>query len=268
MSPTLQPAFCGSPFDASEGAPAGAAPVPPLALQVAQVLHHVAAMLKASDAQAAIDRLADTARTCGLLLASRRQLFIALNTHQAIDRVAQLAQGREQARLTLPEEHEALRAVQAAMQVSVNDAIAHWRRTGQGFTRLTHLLPTQLDQQLTLPPALTPQQHRALVASFVRSGSEATAERFDAALGAYMTANRRCQARVGPALAARERRFRAELDGRTGQASLSAQALAMFDEFLSRQSLLVAEGERAGAHHELHLLIGLPGFWRSAAQGT
>lgn len=229
------------------------------ALQVQQVLRHVATLVKGLPSEAALERLAEAARTCGHLMASRRQLAVALNTRQSIERVAQLALGRSPGGFALPADHESLCSVQANMQLSVNNAMGHWRRAGQGFARHTHLLPTQLDQHMALPPPLTAQQQQALVACFVRSGTEVPVSRFDAAMASYMAAHRRCQWRVGPALAARERRRRTELDGPGGRASLANRAMALFDEFLSRQSLLAAEGERAGALYELQwMAVGYP----------
>jgi hypothetical protein len=138
---------------------------------------------------------------------------------------------------------------------------------GQTFTRLTHLLPTQLDHLLGFPATLTPTEHQALVSRFVRAQGGVPAARFDAAADAYMAANRRCQARVGPAMAARERRRRAELDLRGVGAAMGSLAVALFEEFLSRQSLLVAEGERASAHFALHLLADVPAALRGHVKG-
>jgi hypothetical protein len=228
-------------------------------MPVAQLLRHVATLVVGLDRQIGIDQLEEAADACGHLVAARRQLFAAMNTRQHIERVAQLAQGREQACLVQVGDRDALASLQASLQACVSDALGHWRRVGQRFTRATRLLPTQLDHASRLPAAITAAGHQALVAGFVRTGvMDVSTERFEAALGAYMGAHRRCQARVGPALAARERRRRVELDSRTGQATLNALAMAMFEEFLARQSLLCAEGERAGAHHVLHVLADVP----------
>lgn len=237
-------------------------------LQVSQVFEHVARLRPADDLAAAIDHLVETAEICGRLVALRRHLFIALNTHRRIDRLAQVAQGREHAQLMSAADGDALRAVASSMQSCVDDVLAQWRRIGHAFTRLTRLLPTQLDHQLGFPPTLTPAEHRALLSRFVRVQGGVTAARFEAAMDLYMSAHRRCQSRVGPALAARERRRRAELDLRGAGAAMKALALALFEEFLSRQSLLAAEGDRAGAHHVVHLLADTPALLRAPGRRT
>lgn len=230
----------------------------PNGLQVTQVLEHVASLSASEALPHGIDHLVETAETCGRLLAIRRQLFMALATQRRIDLLARVAQGREQAQLMNAADADSLRPVAASMQVCVDEVLAHWRDIGKAFTRLTRLLPTQLDHDLVFPPPLMPAEHRALVSRFVRVQGGVTAERFDAAAEAYMSAHRRCQSRVGPALAARERRRRAELNLRGAGTAMKTLALALFEEFLSRQSLLVAEGDRAGAHHVLHLLVNPP----------
>lgn len=230
----------------------------PNGLQVTQVLEHVASLSAREALPGGIDCLVETAEVCGRLLAIRRQLFIALHAQRRIDLLARVAQGREQAQLINAADADSLQPVVASMQVCVDEVLAHWRDTGKAFTRLTRLLPTQLDHDLVFPPTLMPAEHRALVSRFVRVQESITAERFDAACEAYMSAHRRCQSRVGPALAARERRRRAELNLRGAGTAMKTLALAMFEEFLSRQSLLVAEGDRAGAHHVLHLLVDPP----------
>ncbi|MBL0919196.1 MAG: hypothetical protein IBJ14_10865 [Hydrogenophaga sp.] len=240
--------------------PVANAPTVAPALSVAQVLHHVAVLAAPLDPPVGIERLAEAADVCGRLVGARRQFFVALSLRQHVERVMQVARGREPVRPAWADEHQMLRSVEISVQACVDEAQLQWRRMGQRFTRLTHLLPTQLDPQLGLPPPLTPTQHQALMSAFVRSGVAVPTERFEAVLEAYMVAHRRCQGRVGPALAARERRQRAERDGRGGPLPVDALALAMFEEFLSRQSLLVAEAERAGAHHMLHVLADLPSF--------
>lgn len=237
-------------------------------LQPRQVFHHVATLLKNAPIEVAIDRLAETANLCGLLLATRRHLFVALNAHQRIERLSQLAKGREQAQLLNPQALVSLQSVEKLMQSCVDDVLGQWRRVGQNFSRLTHLLPTQLDHQLGFPANLTPEQCRALMSYFMRVQGGVPAARFDAAMDAYMGARRRCQARVGPALAARERRRRAELDRRGSGTAIADLALALFEEFLSRQSLLVAEGERASAHFVLHLMVDMPAALRGQVHGT
>lgn len=226
--------------------------------QVEQVLHHVAHLSTRSGTHEALGPLVEAADVCGRLVATRRQLFMALNTHNRLERLAHVALGRERARPKATQEHGALQSVEALMQSCVNDVLGQWRRFGQAFTRLTHLLPTQLDHRLRLPVALTTTEHQVLVSRFVRLQDGVSAVQFDAAVDAYMSAHRRCQARIGPALAARERRRRAELDLRGAGGPLGGLALALFEEFLSRHSLLVAEGERAGAHHVIHLFANPP----------
>jgi hypothetical protein len=235
-------------------------------LRVSQVLRHVATLLNADDPLSALDHLVETAEVCGRLLALRRNLSIALKTHRRIDRLSQLAHGREQAQLMDAAEGDSLRSVAVSMQSCVDDVLAQWRCIGQTFTRLTRLLPTQIDHQHGLPRTLSLADHRELLARFVREQAGIPAARFEAAVDAYMGAHRRYQARLRPALAARERRHRAELEHRACGVTMKTLPLALFEDYLSRQALLAAEGDRAGAHYVLHLMVDAPALLRGPRQ--
>jgi hypothetical protein len=241
-------------------APVAAAPSPTVSLDVDQVLRHVGRLMIDADLDACLARLVDAADTCGQLVGARKQLCLALNLQHHVDGVVQVAIGREQRRPAPEAERDALRAVAAQVQACMDEAQRRWRRAGRHFTQVTHLLPTQFDIRLALPPPLSAAKQQALMGHFVRTGTTVPAERFEDALASYAAAHRRCQPRVAPAIAARERRRRAGLECGAGLAPLSVLAIAMFEEFLSRQSLLVAESERAGAHHVLHLLADLRSF--------
>ncbi len=229
-------------------------------LTVVQVLQHVAALTGACGSAQGIEHLTDAADACGHLVGTRRRFFEALKLHQCVERLAHVAVGRERQHPTGESTCPVLRSVAAAAQTCVDDVQRQWWCIGQRFTHLTRLLPTQLDAHQRIPPALSSMQLKALMSVFVRSGAVALTGRFDAALEAYMRAHGRCQAQVAPVRAARERRLRAQGEVRGGRMPLGILAQAMLDEFLVRQPLLLAEAERAGAHHGLHVLADLTSF--------
>lgn len=233
---------------------------PNAALDVDQVLRHVGSSMAEPDLEVCVHRLMDTADTCGRLIGDRRLLGIAFKLQHHIEGVEQVAMGREPMRPTPQSERDALRSVIDSARASVGEAQTRWQKTSDRFTRLTHLLPTQLDSRLDLPASLPLVSRQALKADFIRCGFPVPVQHFDAALAAYAAAHRRCQLRVGPALAAVERRRSTGIACRTGLVPLSALAMALFEEFLNRQSLLLAESERAGAHHVLHMLADLRSF--------
>lgn len=257
---SVQSLISASPSTSGPRAPLAAAPSVGVSLDVDHVLRHVARLMADAELDACMARLMDAADSSGQLVGARKQLCLALNLQHHVDGVVQVAIGREPRRPAPEAERDALRAVAAQVQACVDEAQLRWRRASQHFTQVTHLLPTQLDIRLVLPLPLSASKQQALMNQFVRAGTPVPAAQFEEALASYAAAHRRCQPRVAPAIAARERRRRAGLESRTGLAPLSALAIAMFEEFLSRQSLLLAESERAGAHHVLHLLADLRSF--------
>lgn len=246
------------PWESVQCQPHVTAPDRRTGMHLTQVQDHVARLCTRMDPASALEYLAEAVDVSARLLGVRRQLFIALNTHRHIERLVQVATGREQAQRPFKRERDALRSVEAPMKTCVEEVLAQWRKMGQLFTRQTQLLPTQLDPQLRLPSPLSSEEQQAMVARFVRVQGGVSVTRFDQAIDTYMAAHRRCQARVGPAMAARERRRRAELNQRALNAPLTPLALSLFEEFLSRQSLLVAEGERASAHLAIQLFSDPP----------
>lgn len=235
-------------------------PMVATAMTVVQVLQHVTALTGACGSAQDIEHLMDAADACGHLVGTRRRFFEALKLHQRVERLACVAAGRERQRPTGKSTCPVLRSAMAAAQACVDDEQRQWWRIGQRFTRLTHLLPTQLGIHQRVPPGMRPMELQGLMSVFVRSGAVALTGRFDTALEAYMRAHGRCQAQVAPVRAARERRLRAQGEVRGGRLPLGMLARAMLDEFLVRQPLLLAEAERAGAHHGLHVLADLTSF--------
>jgi len=222
-------------------------------LRIDAVLAHVARL--APDQTGARQRLLAEAEACARLVAARQRLTLALDVQQGIERLMQLAGGRERARCQYLSEREALQQHEGEARERAAQAMVEWRDAGQGFTRATHLLPTQLSHDITQAPALNPGERQALMQAYVRGGSPAQAE-FDEALGRYAAAHRRCEDAIDLALTARAARLKAESDLRTGQSSLLSVANAWLAELAGVDAMLVAEARRGAVHGALRVLSG------------
>ena len=223
-------------------------------LRIDAVLAHVARLTP--DPTGARRRLVVAAEACARLVAARQRLTLALDVQQGIERLMQLAGGREQARCQYLSEREALLPHQGETRERAAQAMVEWRDAGQAFTRATHLLPTQLSHDITQAPALNPGERQALMQAYVRSGSPAQAGDFDEALGRYAAVHRRCEDAIDLALTARSARLKAESDLRTGQSSLLSVANAWLAELAGVDALLVAEARRGAVHGALRVLSG------------
>lgn len=223
-------------------------------LRIDAVLAHVARL--APDLIGARQRLVAAAEACARMVAARQRLTLALDVQHGIERLVQLAGGRERARCRRPSEREALQQHQVEASERVAQAMVEWRDAGQGFTRATHLLPTQLSHDITQAPALNPGERQALMQAYVRGGSPAQAGEFDETLGRYAAAHRRCEDAMDLAMAARAARQKAESDLRVGQSSLLSVANAWLAELAGVDAMLVAEARRGAVHGALRVLSG------------
>jgi len=223
-------------------------------LSIDTVLAHVARL--ASDPAEARQRLVVAAEACARMVAARQRLTLALDVQHGIERLVQLAGGRERAQSRGPLEREALRPHQTEARERVAQAMAEWRDAGQCFTRASHLLPTQLSHDITQAPALNLGERQALMQAYVRGGSPSQAGAFDEALGRYAAAHRRCEDAMNLALTARGARQKAESDLRIGQSSLLSVANAWLAELARVDALLEAEARRGAVHGALRVLSG------------
>lgn len=223
-------------------------------LGIEAVLAHVACL--ATGPAGARRRLLVAAEACARLVAARQRLTLALDVQRGIERLVQLAGGRERSRCQRPPERKALRPHQGEARERVAQAMVEWRDAGQRFTRATHLLPTQLSHDVTQAPALNLAERQALMQAYVRGGSVSQAGDFDEALGRYAAAHRCCEDSADLALIARAARQKAESDLRIGQSSLLSVANAWLAELAGVDAMLVAEGRRGAVHGALRVLSG------------
>lgn len=222
-------------------------------LQLHQIFAHVAQREARRGTGGLLARLLELVDACAQMSAARHGLTQALDVQEQIERLVELAQGREHAQCLSAEERSALEAPRAQAQRGATTALAHWRAAAQRFTQLTGLLPTQLPHDLAWPAAFKAAPHADLQA---RTPGEA------AELQAWVARSRerwalaqcRCERADREVRSASAERFKALLDWRTGQGSLAALAQACLGEWASRGALLQAEAERAAAHCALGLL--------------
>lgn len=223
-------------------------------LRIDAVLAHVARL--ESGQAGARQRLVVAAEACARLVAARQRLTLALDVQHGIERLVQLVSGRARARCLHPMEREALQQHQGVARERAAQALIEWREAGQDFTRVTHLLPTQLPHEIAQAPALTQGERQALMQAYVRGGSLTQTGDFDKALGQYAAAHRRCEDAGDLALAARAARLKAESDLRIGQSSLLSVANAWLAELAGVDAMLVAEARRGAVHGTLRVLSG------------
>lgn len=223
-------------------------------LRIDAVLAHVARL--SPDPAGARQRLVVAAEACARMIAARQRLTLALDVQQAIERLVQLAGGRERAHGQHRWERQALRPHQGEARERVAQAMVEWRDAGQDFARATRLLPTQLSHDITHAPALNAGERQALMQAYVRGGSPAQTGEFDDALGRYAAAHRRCEDATDLALTVRAARQHAESDLRIGQSSRLSVANAWLAELAGVDAMLVAEARRGAAHGVLRVLSG------------
>lgn len=223
-------------------------------LQLHEILAHVARRGAPQDTPGLLARLLEAAEACSQMNAARHGLTQALDVQDQIERLVELAQGREQAQ-GLPQRRralEALKAPRAVAQARAACALATWRSVGQRFAQLTGLLPTQLPHGLAWPAAASSDQRQRWPG--VRGATANAQALFDRQQERWAVAQSRCERADRLVRSACAGRQQAQLDWRIGQGSHAALAHAWLSELDARGVLLQAEAERAAAHTALGLL--------------
>jgi hypothetical protein len=226
-------------------------------LQLHQIFAHVAQREARRGTGGLLARLLELVDACAQLSAARHGLTQALDVQEQIERLVELAQGREHAQCLSSEERAALEAPRAQAQRGAATALARWRAAAQRFTQLTGLLPTQLPHDLAWPAAFKAASHVGLQACALGEAADLQAC-VVRSRDRWTLSQCRCERADREVRSASAERFKALLDWRTGQGSLSALAQACLAEWAARGALLQAEAERAAAHCTLGLLCAEP----------
>lgn len=100
-----------------------------------------------SDPRRLGERLLCVLTSCHEVNTARRRLLGAMNARQALDEMAHLLQARACSGRSAPAEPPSLAVMRADLCRSVEMATAMWEMAGRHFTRVTRLLPAQLDAQ-------------------------------------------------------------------------------------------------------------------------
>lgn len=101
--------------------------------------------LSLSDARGLGERLLCVLTSCHEVDTARRRLLGAMNARQTLDEVAHLLKARARAGVCAPVEPSRLAVMRTDLCRSVEVATAMWEMAGRHFTRVTRLLPAQLD---------------------------------------------------------------------------------------------------------------------------
>lgn len=223
-------------------------------LQIHEVLAHVAQRSAQLGATALLQRLMDVADACARVVAARRSLTQALDVQQHIERLVELAQGRERAQRLRAGECEALQAPQALAQAQATQALAAWRDAGQAFAQLTGLLSTQLPHGLAWPAPLNALERQMLLRARARADLHSPIELFERTLARHDAAQARCDETAAMARSTQVARLKAAFDWRIGQGSLVCVAQAWLADRQAQAADLQAQADRASAHCGLNVL--------------
>lgn len=203
------------------------------------------------DPQLLNERLLRALTACHEVETARRRLLGALNAQQTLDEMAHLLKARVGAGLCMPAEPHRLMVLRGDVGRSVEMATAMWDMASRHFTRVTRLLPVQLEGNMGGRVRMAQDEFEQLERQAARLG---VSDHFAQAREAYRLAVMDwgvAQARWTRALDARglaERRFR---NGRRG-------ALVFADAVVSQHwqcnSLVSREAHLCVKRHALYAI--------------
>ena len=222
----------------------------PQGLSVRQIVRHVVSTQPCGSPGCTIDRLVDIADACVRLGAQRQVLTAGLATQEALDRLVQIAAGRETARRLAADERVAVVALQSDMRTRLNHILSDWRLAGERFTRLTCLLPAQLTGAWPTLPALDMAQRQALE----RAVAVVLGRDFERARDRHASAQRRWLRATQDVERADEECRRIDQAFRAGQCSVLSLARARWQRQRQVESQLHAEADRLVSQHVMDLL--------------
>lgn len=223
-------------------------------MSVRDVLVHVHRQTSAAGPLTGMDGWVAVVQACIAVGAARHVLNAGLGTQEALDRLVQIAIGRETAHRSARSERVAVEAVQADMRTRLSHTLTDWRRTGERFTQLTRLLPAQFSRAWPLKPALDDAQRQWMDARVHASKDASRRAEYERAKDLYRAAHRRCEraAREVAQAAGEHQRMAGEVHGGERSLTGSAQALMAWQRHV--ESLVDAEADRALAQEMMGLL--------------
>lgn len=227
-------------------------------MAVRAVLTHLQRVTAAPGPLTGMDGWVEIVQACVSLGATRHVLNAGLGTQEALDRLVQIAIGREAVHPVARSERLAIEAVQADMRTRLSHILADWRRIGDRFTQLTRLLPAQFSRAWPLKPGLDETQRRAMDTRVHAFKDAARRAEYERAKDLYRAAQRRCEraAREVAQAASEHQRLAGEFRGGERSLSGSAQALMAWQRHV--ESLVDAEADRTFAQELMGLLSTSP----------
>jgi len=232
------------------------------------VLKHVHLRENRGDAHAPIDlrrlneRLLCVLIACHQLDTARRRLMGSMNAQQTLKDAAHLLMARvDGGHSRLPEQLK-LEAMLADLRRSVEDATEMWARAGRYFTRVTRLLPAQLDANEGgfVPVAPTEVDRLALEAQRVGDAflqdsewySPPVGDRFARARQTYLQAVMDWESAQAGWVSAGRARQQAEIGFRVGPRGVLEFAQAVVSQDWQRGSFLSREAHACMKRHALY----------------
>ncbi len=204
-----------------------------------------------SDPRQLNERLLCVLTACHEVETARRRLLGALNAQQNLDEMAHLLKARAGAGLCMPAEPRRLMVMRADIGRSVEMATAMWDMASRHFTRVTRLLPVQLEGNMGGRTRMAQDELEQLERQAVRLGE---GDRFARAREAYRLAVMDwglAQARWTRALDARET---AETRFRDGRRGALAFAEAVVNQHWQGNSLASREAHLSVKRHALYAI--------------
>ena len=250
-------------FTSRHAAPsAAAASAAHASLQIQDVLAHVARRHAHQAPDLRLQHLLDAVDACAHMVAARRVMAQVLDVQQRIERLDELARGRERVLGLSAEASRALATHTAGARDRAACALAHWRRVSQAFAQRTGLLPTQLPHDAAWPPTPTAAQQQAWNQALGPNASASAQILWERTQQRWRAAQGRCESVRAGVRAATGKRIAAHRSQRIGQGSLSGLARAWLNELDARGEWLWLEAECAAAQCALGLLRAHTGCLR------
>ncbi len=227
-------------------------------LSVQDVLQHVHLREAGLDSSSAPpdprqlnERLLCVLTACHEVETARRRLLGALNAQQNLDEMAHLLKARAGAGLCMPAEPRRLMVMRADIGRSVEMATAMWDMASRHFTRVTRLLPVQLDGKVGGRTRMAPDELEQLERQAVRLGES---DRFAQAREAYRLAVMDWGLAQARWTRAQEARATAEARFRDGRRGALAFAETVVNQHWQGNSLASREAHLCMKRHALYAI--------------
>lgn len=232
------------------------------------VLRHVHLLENRGDVHAPIDLRRLNERPLCVLIAchqldtARRRLMGSMNTQQTLKDAAHLLMARVHSGQSRLSEQLKLEAMLADLRRSVEDATEMWARAGRYFTRVTRLLPAQLDASEEGFVPVTPTEVDRLALEAQRAGDASLEDsewysppvggRFVQARETYLQAVMDWESAQAAWTSAGRARQQAEIGFRVGARGVLEFAQAVVSQDWQRGSFLSREAYACMKRHALY----------------